>query len=485
MKTNIICTIVILLWIQMTSCTKDFLDVPDKRVIVRQSYITDLTTTSTFLNGIYIDLASRCYSGSSVIYPDLISDNIIPTTGSEQLLNFYRWEQQANDEQAEGISPSALNTNGLWLSGYRVARNCAFVLETIDQYRSENPTKADDLKGQAYAIRGLVQHLLVNFYAQPYAFTATASHLGIPYAKTSKYNEEINRQSVKDVYQNIISDLTSGIALMADKPTNVKDVNRFEVMNKDAAKAILARVYLYIGDYKNANTLALEVSEKYPMMTGSNYPSKLYTGSDTESLLRLTPSNSASGYYTLFSGINFRSSKVFSATNDIGELLFSTTSDSRSNWVSAVLNTQGQTEYEIHKFPMSVTSTHDFADADYYQTIIRSTEMFITAAESFYMLGDETNARLYLNKVMQRANPLAPAISLSGTPLLESIFDERRKEFCFEGLRMFDLLRWKKGVHRKKPLTTDKSDLPYPSGKAISPIPATDVKNGLTQNESY
>lgn len=64
--------------------------------------------------------------------------------------------------------------------------------------------------------------------------------------------------------------------------------------------------------------------------------------------------------------------------------------------------------------------------------------------------------------------------------------DEWRKEFCFEGFRMWDLQRWKLGVNRTDVFSGSPAVLPYPSDKAIAPIPRQDVNlGGIPQNPSY
>jgi len=67
-------------------------------------------------------------------------------------------------------------------------------------------------------------------------------------------------------------------------------------------------------------------------------------------------------------------------------------------------------------------------------------------AEACYHTGDEANARLYVNKVRERArggnNAVLPDVTASGEALLEAIYHERRVELCLENHRFFDLIRW-------------------------------------------
>src|SRR5262249_42187152 len=122
----------------------------------------------------------------------------------------------------------------------------------------------------------------------------------------------------------------------------------------------------------------------------------------------------------------------------------------------------------------------------YYLTAIRSSEMYLTASESYAQLNNEDSARYYLNQIRTRAAIPAITNAVTGAALLDSIYLERRRELAFEGLRMFDLQRWKKGINRVDGWNASALTLPYPSDKAIAPIPANDVIIlGLQQNNGY
>lgn len=484
MKSAVCFFISLLLLLSNTACEKDFLDVPDKTSIIRQQYVVDLNTTQHFLNGIYVEVASNFYFGPSLIYPDLIADNIKPVIGSGALTAAYDWKQQADEDQPNRILPDNINANGAWFSGYRIIRDCSFVLETVDKYRDQGQAKADDMKGQAYAIRALVHFALVNIFAQPYGFSAAGSHQGIPYVTTSDWEQPVSRQTVAQVYDKIIEDFNNAIQSMSPATENKT------VMNRNAAKALLARTYLFKGDYNLAKNLSREVATIVPIMAGTDYPSKLFTPEESEALFQLGPaamgvSAGAGNYHTNFAGQYFTMPQYtfnFTATNDIASVLKERESDVRSKWVK-----KEGTEWHIVKYPVDVVPGFALIGSSYYQTLVRSSEMYLTAAESYAKLGgtNEDSARFYLNAIRKRADPSAMPSTATGTSLLEDIYTERRKELAFEGLRMFDLLRWKKGVNRSIELPAG-GRLPYPSNKAIAPIPLLDVRiSGLQQNEGY
>lgn len=471
---------IILVFLIYSSCKKVFLDVPTKTRLTLQEHVKDLPTMSEFLNGVYYTLSTYFFEGAGQIYPDLISDNIKPEASAfEYMKSYYLWRQDAQ-------SPDGSNLNDHWSTGYRIIRSCSFVISNTEEYRNENPAKADDLIGQAYALRALTHFILVNEFAQSYSFTPNASHPGIPYITFFDWNEPIKgRNTVAEVYTQLISDLTNSIQLLPAAVTSTLYMNRL------AAKSLLARVYLFKEDYSKAKDLAVEVSTEKPIMY-TGYPSKLFTLEETEALFQIPPSEEGLSmpgptgsyqgtYSTFYQGGYLRDPVLFYVpTADIATLLKQNPSDLRNSWIGS------GTPDTITKYPGDVVPGFSYAFTSYYPTILRSSEMYLTAAEAYVKLGDDVKARSYINEIRTRANIAILDESITGTALFDSICIERRKELAFEGLRMFDLLRWKKSVVRQDALDVSAQILLYPSDKAIAPIPILDVTvTGLQQNPGY
>lgn len=464
--------LVIILFVVTESCKKSFLDVKDNSNLNRQSYVKDLNSMQDYLNGIYVQLTTAYDIYYSTAYPELVADNLKPTSTTRLLATQYNWSQQVDATSATNTS----SMNQVWVENFRIIRACNFVIEEVGKYRDENPDKADDIKGKAYAIRALVNFKLVNMYAQSYNFTADASHPGIPYVTSSDITRAYSRQNVEQVYENLIADLNTAISLM---PATISDCR---AMNGPAAKALLARVYLFKEDYTNAKNVAVELTSQFPLMTISGgYPNGLFKNlpaAQTEILFQSTPV-SIGGYL----GYMCKKTYWYSATKDLTNILRENPADVRSAWVKDTLATQ----YKVYKFPSSVAGAlFPVAEGDYYSPLIRSSEVFLTAAEACAKTSDETNARLYLDAIRKRANPSIANVTATGSALLDSIYKERRKELCFEGIRMFDIQRLKQAVQRTDVLPGYQTLLSYPNDKAISPIPGQDVNlMGLEQNHGY
>ncbi len=97
------------------------------------------------------------------------------------------------------------------------------------------------------------------------------------------------------------------------------------------------------------------------------------------------------------------------------------------------------TGYTMLKFlNPAVDGTHEYQDNPWI--FFRYAEILLNYAESCIGLGQESEARKYINEIRQRAG--LPGISSSGDQLLQDLRHERRIELAFEGHRFFDVRRW-------------------------------------------
>ncbi len=99
------------------------------------------------------------------------------------------------------------------------------------------------------------------------------------------------------------------------------------------------------------------------------------------------------------------------------------------------------TGYYLYKFidqnlPNSATTPYTYS-----WHFFRLAEIYLNYAEAQYNLGNEDNARLYVNKVRERVN--MPDITETGSALFDRIVHERQVELALEGYRYYDVRRWK------------------------------------------
>ena len=156
--------------------------------------------------------------------------------------------------------------------------------------------------------------------------------------------------------------------------------------------------------------------------------------------------------------------------------------------------------YLVNKYPRS---EHLSLENDFFlyyghkPVLFRIAEIYLIAAEAAYKANNETKAKNYLNELRHaRGLTTANDIATSGAALFTDIQNERNRELCFEGFRLFDLNRWGLGVQRGTPqnltfnlLVTspanELTELNLPAGyyKMVWPIPQTliDFEKGRWQ----
>ncbi|WP_302457738.1 RagB/SusD family nutrient uptake outer membrane protein [Bacteroides fluxus] len=165
------------------------------------------------------------------------------------------------------------NTEYAWELGYRAISNTNLVIELVDALGERASRENIILRGENYYLRALCYFYLVNEFAQPYS-NNPQSNPGLPLKLDS--NPDVmslpkSRSTVAEVYDQIVKDLKDAIVDMTLPAGFTPKNNNFAT--KEAAEALLARVYLYMGDYGSAYTMADNVikSGRFKLEQGERY----------------------------------------------------------------------------------------------------------------------------------------------------------------------------------------------------------------------
>ena len=158
-----------------------------------------------------------------------------------------------------------------------------------------------------------------------------------------------------------------------------------------------------------------------------------------------------------------------------------------------------KTGYNIRKFQDESVDVNGGISANRPYILYRLAEIYLNYAEAQYHLGNEGDARTYLNKVSSRA--LQPDITASGDALYEAIKRERRVELCFEGHNFFDERRWMQDDHLGFDIQglrwTKKADgtlefeeytvvtRPYYERHYYLPIPQTEIEKAPSMEQNF
>gem|GEM_PF-19053 len=162
-------------------------------------------------------------------------------------------------------------TEYAWELGYRTIGNCNLVIEFIEGFGEDASKEEIVMMGENYYLRALCYFLLVNEFAQPYSNNPTQNP-GLP-LKLNYDPEDLpeSRSTVAQVYDQIVKDLLDAIKYMT-LPDGLSPKDNIYA-TKEAAQALLARVYLYMERWDDAYAMADAVikSGRFELLTGERF----------------------------------------------------------------------------------------------------------------------------------------------------------------------------------------------------------------------
>jgi hypothetical protein len=442
MKTKKIFNILIAGILIFTSCGEEFLEQFPSTAVDAATSIKTINDLADAVNGLYSATKSSSFLGRDVhILGDLLADNDFISSS-----NYGRFLT----DNAYTFSQNSATSSGIWSQGYFVILQANRIIST-DLPSGE---AVDQIKGEAYAIRGLAYLVLVNFFGAPHTLNPNAPGVPIvtvPTYLTGPYNKP-SRNTVAEVYEQIIADLDNAFLLLS----NTSAISKYHGINsnyiaKYAAKAIQARAYLYKGDYPNARDAALEVVKNggyiltaTPSAFSSYWSSYTSSTSKVETIWELnmsvTSNNGGNGLDWMYNQTGYgdllSNAEVYQ--------LYAETDIRRNLIIDGTRRGNSQKAFVVNKYPNSNNSDRDEVK------IIRYAEVILTLAEAYARTNDETNSLLYLNQLAKLRDPAFSGYTSSGQQLIDDIVNERRKELAFEGLRLFDLTRLNLEIIRPK-----------------------------------
>ncbi len=435
------------LFLMISSCNQDeFLDKDPFDKVLTENLVTDFESFNSATAGVYNIFQNTFYYNSYyTILPDLMGDNVQALWVVFQDID--RYQTISNDVYAKRV----------WDEISRAIAQSSIVIRQAENFDfGANQQEAKELIGQLYVARALAYFDMQRLYAQPYNFTTDASHLGAPLVDESLVGIELispARATTAEVYAKIISDIQTGISLIGD------DTSSAYYLNKNSAKALLARVYLYMENWSEANALASEVIDmNYSLISNADYVSSWAQDVTSESIFSIANNefdNSGNS-----SAIEYYRRPRFKASDNLFDQI--DVNDARKSLIAASTK-------NVLKYPTTG------AVRDNNMPIIRLSEMYLIKAEALAEMEMDEEARIAVNAILLRANPAATPYAQSGDALKNIIQEERRKELMFEGHRLFDLTRKKKSFTAFSDAAGNPIDVTYPNNLAILPIPQAEI----------
>jgi starch-binding outer membrane protein, SusD/RagB family len=428
------------------SASCNVLDVEPQSSIPASEVFKDKKGIQRGINGAYSSLQSLSYYGRNYgIFADLAADNLVHPPNATSV-SFAEIDNNS-------ILPENESIDGIWTAiydGINVANN---VIVQVSSIGDMSETEKNAALGELYFIRALHHFNLLNYFgAIPIKTNPT---IGV---------EQVNvpRDEVGAVYAAIITDLLFAIEQLPAGGVKIR-------ASPNAAKALLARVYLYQKDYANAARYANEViaSNSYQLLP--NY-ADIFTGEETaESIFEvdfIALDRNRIAEYNFPLNLNGR--REVAPSDDL--ISKYTAGDER---LTASISYSGTLPYSIKYDDLSTGSDNVI--------VLRLAEMYLIRAEATIQQGgDVQKVKDDINAIRLRANL---GLTTANTPatLLTSIELERRLEFAFEGHRWFDLVRTGRAL---EVLPTVKS-----VNQTLFPIPLSEIlintNTGMYQNPGY
>jgi len=463
---NIIYMLMGVLMISTTSC-EDKLDIGPEDSLTQDVVLSNAALAEGVLIGAYSRMRDDdAFNGTTQLTQEWMADNV-------NFLGSFPTFQAIRDYLTLADNTSI---SSYWRDHFRPIASANFLINKLpaaDIPDLTDPEKAR-LIAEAKFIRALSNFDLVNLFAQPFQISG-GSNLGTPLVTEFFEGDigpfQLERSTVNEVHASVEQDLLEAIP-------DLLDVTSRGRASKGAARALLARLYLYRDQFGQAADFANQVIQDPNFSLGADYT--FFDQDEAPEHIFQIINNAVDGQSSGqgWSGLAnaapvgrgdapFSQDLIDAFESEAGDLRY----DLRADGTDAV----GGTSTFTTKFPDGVNNSDN-------GPILRVTEMYTIRAEANLRAGSSVGDTPLndINALRDRAG-----LAALGAVDLDIILNEKRKELCFEGQRRMDLLR--NGMALRRPGQPNTTESAVGANKTILPIPTTetDLNPNISQNPGY
>ena len=486
----------------LSSCVNDWLDVAPSDGADADAALTSSSDLDAARTGMYKALKGNSslvdyYGMQFFVYGDVHAgdDYQYNNIGGSNRASFY---YDMNYQTASEFTSSTVT----WKSPYIVIGRANRIIAAAEGGALSDAAEAkatiDQYAAEAKVLRALAHFDLVRIYGKPYTEDQGAS-LGVPLVtEVLESNAKPARSTVAEVYTQVVKDLTEAISSNA-----LATETEPGYVSVWGAKAILSRVYLNMGDYANALSVAEDIIKNSgaALWTRDQYLKAWDAGTPNESefLFRLnvsgsTDNNDLNGIGNLQGRDGY---KEMVATKKFVDMLSADANDVRNDmFLQATADKEvaafGTNKVYLNKLRGQGGNLRNVTIIP----IIRLSEVYLTAAECAFRTNDKAKAVEYLNDLVKNRTTSASALATESDITLDRILIERRKELIGEGQRYFDALRNNETITRytseadkgwHKTLSKEAQSFDRDYFKAIAAIPQAEINANpnIKQNTGY
>ncbi len=404
----------VLLLCTISSCKKFVQVSPPQNQVVAAVIFDDAGTATNAVLSIYGSFLTSAASSNANLYLSQSADELIGYANPPQI-NYYT------------NSLTATGNDDFWTSYYKVISRANAVLAGVETSPALTPALKQQLTGESVFVRAFFHFYLLNLFGD------------IPYISSNAYQDasNVSRMPVAQVYPLIIADLQQAKSLLTDSFPDANNQSGTERVrpNRGAAHAMLARVYLYTQDWKDAVLEADSVianTGNYNLVTDLT---QVFHMNSRETIWALQPSSPTNT--NGFDGYQFILSQAPTLVRpvSISDQLYNAFEPNdlrKANWTGTFQTWHYPYKYRVSALQQPVSE---------YEMVLRLAEMYLIRAEASAQLNDLATATSDLNTIRARAG-LPATTATTQANLLTAILHERQVELFTEwGHRWLDLKR--------------------------------------------
>ena len=448
----------ILLVLVINSCGKEFLDEkPSKRTRVPnllEDYgalldNTNLNAGSTHALGMI---------GGDEYYLTDVQYNTFPDRQDIQYQkNAYTWNNTIY-----------LGGDGAdWTGGYANILVCNVIMDGLKRIKEEeNRQEYNRIKGSTHFFRALNYYNLAQLFCPVYD-QSNLDKLGLPIRKEADITLKVNRSSIAETYEYILSELEVAERLLPEQSLNVFRPT------KSAVNALKVRFYLQTGEYDKALNSCENILKHY------------------NSLIDFNTLNQQPGFTFVQNGVG--NPEIFFYSTGILPTILANNS---YNIDSVLFTSYYSNDLRGHFYFKNNQSDKllfmgSYSGSFSYFTGFAVDEILLHQAECYARINEGGKALQTLNKLRKhriQANAYSDLTSSDSQEILKWVLEEKKKELVLRGVRWEELRRLNKENKFKKTLTRKVGNMDYElvpdSKKWTWPLPLEAIQSGgYIQNE--
>ena len=492
MKTKITISLLIVASLVITTGCEDFLQKDPQGELTQEAFPVTASDALLATNAVYVTVRTWAYHSGGYPILDIMSDDAHKGSNpNDQLPTVGPYETFTHTTTQDGL-------DRWWSALYEGIKRANVVIEKVPSINM-NEQLRNRYIAEASFLRGLFYFDLVRAFG------------GVPRVTSTTPATKTPRSTDAEIYELIISDLEFAAQHLPEKSLyGPDDAGR---ATKGAAKSLLARVCLFMGDYKNVEKYALEViaSDEYDLeddFADANGKNGEHGIESVFEIGAMEVEGAGGNQYANTQGVRGSPNRGWGFNRpsldlrysfeegdprldatiiDLGETLDGIFIIGDGTTPDVVVVNGIVTEVECYNQKVWYPGTNTITQWGHNRRLIRYADVLLMAAEALNENDKPGDALPLLNEVRERARggngSILPDVTVTEkNALRNAILEERRHELALEGHRFWDLVRTGRAAIVLGPLG-------FQTGKhELLPIPQNEIdisQGSLQQNPNW